>query len=382
MNRLVAVLTALFLAPAALAQDAAAPAPQAAPAAEGPDVAALEGKLESLAEQVAELKTGVDGLRKLKLSGYVQARHAWQEEARYTGADNPSRQNFFIRRGRIKATYDASWAQYVLQLDAIPGSVSVKEAFAEVKLPGGLAVDAGLQLFPFGYEVGVRSSADLDLLERSRAVSYFLAGEYDLGVSLKGASGPFNFRVGLYNGNGVEGAPNGRDNDPLKDVIGRVGYDFGFLTGGFSGWYGKTRVYTAGVSADHDRLRAGADVQLYLDLLPLGGTAVKGEYIWGKTGLASANRGVGSNLGVAASGWYALVTQNVGPWNQLAVRYERFNTAHDRDDLEERDDVQVALHTFLGDNYKLSAAWFHPLNDTAGEDPEADQFIVQAQAKF
>ena len=69
-----------------------------------------------------------------------------------------------------------------------------------------LAIDAGLQLLPFGYEVGVRSSADLDLLERATFSRTFLKGEYDLGVALRGKHGPLNFKVGLFNGNGVDGA--------------------------------------------------------------------------------------------------------------------------------------------------------------------------------
>jgi len=49
-------------------------------------------------------------------------------------------------------------------------------------------------------------------------------------------------------------------------------------------------------------------------------------------------------------------------------------------------EVQLALHTYLGGNTKLSAAWYHPMNGEKGgaaaSDPKTDQFIVQAQAKF
>lgn len=388
MNRLIPLVTALFLAPAALAQEAAAPV-QAAPAEEGPDVAALEGKLEALAEQVAELKTGVDGLKKLKLSGYVQGRWAWQESARYNASTDagPSQTNLFIRRARFKAAYDADWSQYFVQLDATPRYVLVKEAYATLKLPEGLALDAGLQLIPFGYEVLVRSSSDLDLLERAAVTRHFVDGEYDLGVSLRGVRGPLSFRVGLFNGNGVAAWSTGSgsaglDNDQKKDVIGRVGYDLGFVTGGFSGWYGKTIDYNGATNEEHDRYRFGADVQVFLDLLPFGGTAVKGEYLRGKTGLGSGNGGAGNDLGKEGAGWYALVTQNLGPYHQLAARYEQFEKDLDLEGADPEDAVQVALHTFIGEGYKLSAAWFHPLNDAAGEDPKADQLIVQAQARF
>jgi hypothetical protein len=413
MNRLLAALVAVLLAPLAGAQEPAAQEPAAAQEqaaqADPFDGSAIQGRVESVAEQLAETRTDVAGLKRLKLSGYVQPRWAWQEAVSYNRAANtitngvaaptaPAQNGFFLRRGRFKATYDADWSQFVLQLDAIPSGVSIKEGFASIKLPwAGFAVDAGLQLFPFGYEVGVRSSADLDLLERSGVVRAFLAGEYDLGVAVKGLYGPLNFKVGVFNGNGVDARTGGADNDQRKDIIGRVGLDLGVLTGGVSGWYGKTVEYfqRTGVADDveYDRYRVGADAQLYLDLLPFGGTAVKGEYIWGRTTIGSANGGVGGNLGRTGSGWYGLVTQNVGPWNQLAVRYEEYSPIHavnlagaTNTTVAVQQSVQAALHTFVGEAHKLSVAWFHPMNGRSGAaapgDPQADQLIVQAQTKF
>jgi hypothetical protein len=404
MNRLFAALVALALAPAALAEEAApaaspdaAAAATAAPdaAAPAPDVAALEGKVDALAEQLAEMKGDVSGLKRLKISGYVQPRFAWREDAIYEkGA--PTQDGFHIRRGRFKAVYDAAeWATFALQLDATPSGVGLKEAYATMKLPvpWGLAVDAGLQLMPFGYEVGVRSSADLDLLERASFSRTFLKGEYDVGVALRGKNGPLNFKVGLFNGNGVDAA-SGKDNDQRKDVIGRVGFDLGSVTGGVSGWYGKTIAYTLGDNKQYDRARVGADLQVFLDLLPIGGTAIKGEYLWGKTQIGTGSGGAGDALGVIGWGWYGILTQNVGRWNQLAFRYEQFNpdVKLDRNDPANQgkvflqDEISGALHTYLGGNLKLSLAYYHPTNrtrgDTAPSDPKKDSFIAQLQAKF
>jgi hypothetical protein len=402
MNRLAAVTAALALAPAAFAQDASAhPAAQPEPF----DASAMEGRITSLAERYEETRRDVSTLKKLRFSGYVQPRFAWREDVSYNALANaatpatPTQTGWFIRRGRFKGVYDADFAQFALQVDATTASVSLKEAFATVKLPWGLlAVDAGLQLFPFGYEVGARSSSDLDLLERAAVSRSFLAGEYDLGVAVKGPiAGPLHFKVGLFNGNGVD-ARSGSDNDPRKDVIGRIGYDLGMLTGGFSGWYGKTTVYRDANSAgggatdrQHDRYRVGADAQLYVDLVPfLGGTAVKGEYIWGRTSIATANEGAGGNLGLTGSGWYGLLTQNVGPWNQVAFRYEEFTPNHvaalTGTTVKTTRGVQAAVHTFVGSSAKLSVAYFRPMNGerapNVSGDPGADQVIVQTQAKF
>ena len=63
----------MALAPAvAAAQDA-----QASAAATDPAI--VEGQLPSLAEQYAETKVDVAGIKKLKFWGYLQARYAWQE---------------------------------------------------------------------------------------------------------------------------------------------------------------------------------------------------------------------------------------------------------------------------------------------------------------
>ena len=385
--RTVTILAAMALAPlVALAQEAQASAPAA-------DPAILEGKVESLTEQFVETKASVAGLLKLKLSGYIQARWAWQEAIKY-GSGAPDKDNFYIRRGRFKVVADGDLTQFVMQLDAISSGLSLKEAYATVKLSKSWAVDAGLQLMPFGYEVASRSSSDLDLLERSQASVYFLDGEYDLGVSARGKVGPLAVRGGLFNGNGIKGGA-GRDNDQAKDVIARATWDLGFLTGGLSGWYGKAINYAAVVNGGHvsyDRVRAAVDAQLFLDLLPVGGTFLKGEYIWGKTGIGTANGGAGANLGRAASGVYAILGQNLGPWDQVAVRYDSFiNHAIDisgptNTKVKQTNEVSAALHHFIGGSGKLSLAYYHPMNGTKGAvavaDPKADRVEAQLQAKF
>jgi hypothetical protein len=417
-SRFLAVFAALLAPLAVAAQDQAgqAPAQSTAPAASsqpgdapGADVSAVEGKVDALGEQVAELKTDVAGLKKLKFSGYVQGRWAWQEAAVYepacadpnacTAAEikayaPPDRENFFIRRGRFKAVYYADWSLFVLQTDVTPAGVSIKEGYAELKLPKGFAIDTGLQLFPFGYEVAVRSSADLDLLERAMITQTLLKGEYDLGVALRGAYGPLNFKIGLFNGNGIDAKTGGRDNDQLKDVIGRVGFDLGTVTGGVSGWYGKTIDYTTGANRRYDRVRVGADLQVFLDLLPFGGTAVKGEYIWGKTAIGDKDGGAGDRFGKTMSGWYALVTQNVGATDQVAIRYDWFIPDHGIDQslaanaskVFVNTDLTVAVHHYVGAAWKLTVLYDHPMNGDKGpsapSDPKKDAWIAQAQVKF
>ena len=396
-TRFIALIAALALAPAALAEEGTL------------DAAALNGKIDALAEQYAETKNDVASLKKLKFSGYIQARYAWQEAVSYNGSaaatapTTPAQTGFFIRRARLKTVYDADWSQYTVQIDVLPTGLSMKEGYASVKLPFGLAVDAGLQLFPFGYEVFARSSSDLDTLERARVTRAFAGGEYDLGVALRGKVKMVNFKVGLFNGNGVDSGQQGRDNDQLKDVIGRAWVDLGAVTAGVSGWYGKTINYARADDKEYDRNRVAVDAQLYLDLLPFGGTALKGEYMWGHTtiGNTGGNLGAGGNLpGLTSaapvptgSGFYAMVVQSIAKPYQLAVKFEQYMPNHTLDvsaatstAVKVQQELQVALHAYVGGNYKLSAAYYHPMNGEKGaaapSDPKTDQFILQAQAKF
>jgi hypothetical protein len=410
MNRHITLLALLAVASPALAQETK---PAETPPAEPPvDTAALKGKVEAVESAVAELKSEIDKAKKLKFSGYLQARYAFKDvglpdsappSAYNTSPGSAISQNgFFIRRGRLKTVYDASTSQYVVQIDIVPSGVSIKEGYASIKLPKGWAIDAGLQLFPFGYEVYSRSSSDLDTLERSAVTRAFLAGEYDLGVALRGKAGPVNLKLGVFNGNGIDAGTSGLDNDQLKDVIGRATIDLGMVTAGVSGWYGKTIDWSRADDKKFDRYRAAADVQVYLDLLPIGGTAVKGEYVWGRTTIGSGAGGAGGNLPAntsdapvpTGSGWYGIVTQNVGSWNQVAVRYEQFRRNHtlvggateSTSNVKVNEELQVAVHTFLGDSLKITAAWFHPMFGKAvgpaPGDPKADQYIAQVQAKF
>jgi hypothetical protein len=152
----------------------------------------------------------------------------------------------------------------------------------------------------------------------------------------------------------------------------------------------------------YDRTRFAVDAQLYLDLLPVGGTALKGEWMVG-------SNAIGGTLGVGAGtpgntpggavvagvpptghGWYLLLTQNLLTQFQVAARYEQYvanntlvpaTTAAKR-----RDEVQLAAHWYVGQNYKFSASWYHPTNAVLGAnavaDPKKDQVFLQAQAKF
>src|SRR5262245_42648743 len=76
----------------------------------------IESRLEGMTEQVQTLLTDTDKLKKFKFSGYLQARYEVAETSNdsvkaagspavLTAANNA---RFYIRRGRLKLTYDAA----------------------------------------------------------------------------------------------------------------------------------------------------------------------------------------------------------------------------------------------------------------------------------
>ncbi len=377
------------------AQAAGAPSSEAAPAADAPtyctqdQMEAAKARLVSLEEQLSETKSSLSSMSKLKLSGYVQGRFQYADDSQPATVKD----GFSVRRGRLKGTYKTDWAQLVLQVDATPRGVTLKDAEAtlfEPWTPLKLFLTVGQMKWPFGYEV-VQSSSDRELPERTRMVRAFAPGERDRGFKLGFKAKPFDVSVGVFDGNGTDdrafvGVDNGRE----KDVVGRACVDFGTFSGGVSGWWGKT--YNPSELIHHPRNRIGADAQLELDLLGLGRTALKGEFIAGTT-YSSGGREV---FGQTALGWYLLLVQNVGQNHQIGARVDFFDPATGTPDGVDPASPEKPLPTngittlglvgvhHVNGNLKLTAAYEIPMTATAGSatDPADNLFTLQLQARF
>jgi hypothetical protein len=365
----------------------------------------LQGKLESLEEQYAETKTDVLSMKKLKLSGYVQGRLQHSEASldgvKYSDGSAQVKDGFTVRRGRLKATYEATWSRYVLQIDATGKGVALKDAEAHLIEPWTgqkLTLVLGQTKWPFGYEV-LQSSSDREFPERTNVIRAFFPGERDRGAKILGKVKFVNFQVGAFDGNGTDNKGFlGLDNDRNKDAVGRLGIDLGWIAAGASGWWGETfkpgdfSGATPVYGKTYDRTRVGGDIQLYLDLLPIGGTALKGEYVAGRT---YAKSGV-EQFDVPASGWWAVLVQNLGVSNAIAIRYDRWDPLNGTDAKEDSKDPKkpassnvvetwgVALIHYWDDVLKISAVYELPMTETTGEakDPEDNIFTLQMQAKF
>ena len=192
-------------------------------------IAEVKGSVEGMNETLLEMKSVLDALKKIKISGYIQAQFQSAESdganSVYQGGVFPSttHNRFMIRRGRIKFNYDNDLTQYVLQLDATERGVSLKDAYISIKDPWlkTFGLTGGVFDRPFGFEISYSSSMR-ESPERSRLFQTLFPGERDLGAKLEitpqdGFFSFLNFKGGLFTGNGVN-----PETDNAKDFIGRL----------------------------------------------------------------------------------------------------------------------------------------------------------------
>src|SRR5262245_23645626 len=212
---LVVILAMGFATREGRAQEAATP-----PANDAAKTEELQGKLDGITEQLQTLQADTDKLKKFKFSGYIQARWETSENksdtVRVTGnppvITSPNTERFYIRRARLKLTYDSSpLSQGVVYFDGgSDRTIRLLEAYVTLLDPWTVTHAHGLTVgqfnVPFGYEIE-RSSSVRELPERSRVENVLFSGERDRGLKLDSQWLPaFKTSVSLLNGGGVNQA--------------------------------------------------------------------------------------------------------------------------------------------------------------------------------
>jgi hypothetical protein len=327
-------------------------------------------------------------LQPLELGGYVQARFVWSQASTH----DLVRDGFTVRRARLKAQYLTELGGAVLQVDASPRGVTLKDAEVRLMEPWTgrkLELSVGQMKWPFGHEV-IQSSQQREFPERSRAIRAFFANERDRGARLTAKVGVVRFSGGVFDGSGIDHrAFLGVDNDRYKDAVGRLGVDLGRFTAGVSGWYGRTvapldegEAGPPAVERTFDRNRVGVDAQLRLGLLALGETTLKVEWIRARSYWRD-----GTELhGVPAHGGYVLWVQQVHPRHGLALRYDLFDPLLGTSDqaIDAVHTVGVAWVHHWSDAVKLTLAYEVPT--TRGRpgvvDPRDNVFTLQLQGSY
>ncbi len=150
----------------------------------------VKAKTEALEENVNTLVTDVAGLKKIKISGYLQAQFEKTENAKglyanpYNANDDEIQARFRIRRSRIKVAYDAGSTQAVIQGDFSNNGFAIKDAYLEFTEPWTkyFSLKTGIFNRP-NFEVEY-SSSQRESMERSAIVRALYPDERDLGMML------------------------------------------------------------------------------------------------------------------------------------------------------------------------------------------------------
>jgi len=371
------------------------------------NLAAMDGKLNSLDERVALQESELGKLAKIKVSGYIQAQfQAYQSGSLKT--DKDPKNTFFIRRARIKFTYEAlDGVKFVLQPDFSTGNLSLKDAYAVASLPKlpSLSLWAGQFNRP-NYEVEY-SSSQREVLERSRVILNVYPGEREVGARLEfnPVKIPLKLQFAVLNGNFTGNQQ--KDVDTRKDVMARATYSLK-LTGAGIGIDFGAHAYTGGLMAKNRYLLdyennmdstesnagsyllkqwGGLEVQVFYDFL--GGMALKGEYLAGKNAFAGDSESNPNKI-KSFSGYYIYLIKNIGIRNQLVGRFDNFDPNTRLSGNAAGNDIYyntltLAWQHYLNDNIRFSVSYEMPQNEknTANPDDISDNiFSVRMQARF
>ena len=412
---LLAAMAALLWTPALHAEETPTESASDAPVTR----AELQGLLDGLNEQIQTHQTDLDKLKRFKFSGYVQARmdvgEASSDTVKVSGSPatlataNLSR--FFIRRARLKLTYDASpLSQAVVYFDGgqdrtirlLEGYITLMDPWTPLH---GHQLTMGQFNVPFGFEIE-RSSSVRELPERSRAENVLFSGERDRGVKLEDQwTEKFKTSLALLNGGGINSAdyPN---TDPTrgKDFVGRARWSQGAWDVAGSYYFGRQVTALTGPDAWTKKTRVGLDAQLFFAVPRLGGATFRGEFYQGheanpdsaKALLTSPTSGnpvrllksgaKADHLATDMLGWYAMAVQNLGERAQFVVRYDAYdpNTDLDHDQYQR---LSLGVNAFYDGYTRLTVSYDaitteSPVSAGRFRDPKDNLWTFQLQHKF
>lgn len=364
----------------------------------------LKGRINALDERVLINESDLAKLTKIKLSGYIQAQfEVYQTDLvkKYEPLNN-----FYIRRARIKFTYEATdGVKFVLQPDFSTGNFTLKDAYAVVNIPKFRAFSlwAGQFNRP-NYEVEY-SSGQREVFERSRVIRTIYPGEREVGAKLEFNPLQIPLKAQLAVLNGIFTGKEAKAIDTRKALMTRVVYSIKLPDAGIGidigahGYYGSLQAKQKYISDYENKLDsvnagsyldkqwAGAEIQVYLDIL--GGMALKGEYISGKNAYTGDSKTNPYKL-KEFSGYYAYFIKNIGKKHQFVTRYDVFDPNSKLSGDAAGSDIKyntltIAWQYYLDDNIRISLNYEMPKNETSSKVPNEikdNVFGVRIQAKF
>jgi len=413
LTRALALATLLALPVQARAQAAAA---DSTPVTK----AELHAMLEGFTEQTAAMQADLDKLKKFKLSGYVQARaevgEASSDSVRVTGASassagtftSPNVSRFFVRRARLKLTYDSSpLSKAVVYFDGgTDRTIRLLEGYVTLLDPWTPMHDHALTVgqfnVPFGWEIE-RSSSARELPERSRAENVLFSGERDRGLRLDSRWTPkFSTSFAILNGGGVNSA-DFPATDPTrgKDFVARARWSEGTWDVGASYYHGHQTTPLTGADVETDKTRYGFDAQAYFIAPRLGGGSLRAEVYAGHDVNADSLKAIVSgasgarllvpgrdpdNIATDVVGGYVMLVQNTGDRAQVVARYDLWDPNTDADHDQYRR-LSVGVNAFYDAFTRLTVSYDAISTEVSAgagrfRDPKDNLWTFQLQHKF
>ena len=142
---------------------------------------------DSLDKIVTALKKDLDIIKRIKITGWMQAQLQFADSSgqqSYDGGNfSPNvDKRFMIRRGRVRFGFTNQSSEYVLQINLTERGINLTDFYAKVTDPWTKWISLQMGLFnrPFGFEIQ-QSSADRETPERSRYTQVLLPNERDMG---------------------------------------------------------------------------------------------------------------------------------------------------------------------------------------------------------
>jgi phosphate-selective porin len=374
-----------------------------------------DGRLNAIDERVLVNEADLGKLNKIKVSGYIQSQ--WESYGADLEKSNGYNNTFYIRRARIKFTYEAlDGVKFVLQPDFSTGNLALKDAYAVVNIPKikNWTLWAGQMNRP-DYEVEY-SSSQREVLERSRVIRSIYPGEREVGVKLEyiGIKIPLKFQIMAMNGNFT--GTQAKDVDSQKDIMARLVYSVKLPSAGIGIDFGPNLYYGGNLSKNNkyfknsdgtldslnsvwkylDKKWLGGEVQIFADVL--GGMAIKGEYIAGINSVASTVASTATMAQMKASpslynnfaGYYLYFIKNIGQKNQFVAKYDYYDPNTKLSGDEAGNSINYKTFTlgwqyYLNDFIRISLTYEMPENEKNASNPtdKKDNTLgIRIQAKF
>ncbi len=335
---------------------------------------------DSLQKSLAAFKKDLDIIKRLKISGWLQAQYQLADSAGQQSFDGGNfapnvDKRFLIRRGRVRFGYTNQNSEYVLQINLTERGINLTDFFAKVTDPWTkwFALEIGLFNRPFGFEIQ-QSSADRETPERSRFTQILMPNERDMGAMIvieapkKSKLSGLKLMGGFFNGTGIPSngdyytKPFVNDFDAFKDFIGRISYNkslkedkfkFGLGASHYNGfvrqfnntvysdiqkWADGTMAWAAQDSAKGNlkgkgakRIYYGADAQFSVKSV-VGTTTLRGEYLFGlQPGTAGSTASPAFEPKTATyiravSGYYVYFIQRIlKTKHEIAIKYSVYD---------------------------------------------------------